>query len=130
MGPDQTPAYVQPSLAQPFVYAVAPGKRNWSVLRSLLRATDSAGSQTTGSHGAALAIEHGATVFPTDHDFERVHGVHLVNVLGPGTGGDRGNDATAARWPPTTGGVSYGGGDDCLAAFSSARAPERRLNML
>ena len=75
--PDQTLAYVQPSLAQHFVYAVAPGKRNWPFLRNLFRVTGSAGSQTTDSHIAAIAIEHGPAVFSTDHDFERVPGVHL-----------------------------------------------------
>ncbi|MDE0102462.1 MAG: type II toxin-antitoxin system VapC family toxin [Bryobacterales bacterium] len=81
--PDQALGHVESWLAQPFVEAVAPGKRHWPVLRNLLRVTGSAGNLTTDAHIAALAIEHGATIFSADHDFKRFPGVHHVNPLEP-----------------------------------------------
>lgn len=81
--PNQALAYVESWLAQPFVDAVAPGEGHWTVLHNPLRTTGSAGNLTSDAHVAALAIEHGATVCSTDHDFKRFLGVHHVNPLEP-----------------------------------------------
>ena len=81
--PNQALAYVESWLAQPFVDAVAPGEGHWTVFHNLLRTTGSAGNLTSDAHVAALAIEHGATVCSTDHDFKRFPGVHHVNPLEP-----------------------------------------------
>lgn len=52
------------------------------MLRSLLKTTGTAGNPVSDSHLAALAIEHGYTVYSTDHDFQRFNGVEHVNPLG------------------------------------------------
>jgi len=81
--PNQALAYFESWLAQPFVDAVALGEGDWTVLHNLLRTTGSAGILATDAHVAALAIEHGATVCSTDHDFKRFPGVHHVSPLEP-----------------------------------------------
>jgi len=40
-----------------------------------------AGNLTTDTHLAALAIERGAAVYSTDHDFQRFPGIKHVNPL-------------------------------------------------
>jgi uncharacterized protein len=76
--------YVASWLQQPCVETVAPGERHWSILRRLLEATGSAGNLTSDAHIAALALERGAAVCSTDHDFARFPGIRHVNPL---TGG-------------------------------------------
>lgn len=73
-------AYVQSWLEQP---AIAPGAHHWSILCRLLEATGTAGNLTSDAHIAALAIERGATVCSTDHDFARFAGIRHVNPLAP-----------------------------------------------
>jgi predicted nucleic acid-binding protein len=45
---------------------VAPGEHNWPILRNLLKTTGTAGNLVSDAHLAALAIEHGCTVYSTD----------------------------------------------------------------
>ncbi len=73
--------YVQSWFEQPCVEAVVPGERHWPILRNLLEATGSAGNLTTDAHIAALALERGAHVYSSDHDFARFPGVTHVNPL-------------------------------------------------
>jgi toxin-antitoxin system PIN domain toxin len=58
-------------IEQPPVVLVHPGEGHWKLLRELLEQTGSAGNLTTDAHLAALAIEYGATLCSTDHDFAR-----------------------------------------------------------
>lgn len=74
-------AYVQSWLEQPCVETVAPGEHHWSILRRLLEATGTAGNLTSDAHIAALALERGACVCSTDHDFARFAGLTHVNPL-------------------------------------------------
>jgi hypothetical protein len=74
-------AYVQSWLRQPCVEAVAPGEQHWPILCRLLEATGTAGNLTSDAHIAALALERGATVCSTDHDFARFTGIRHVNPL-------------------------------------------------
>jgi uncharacterized protein len=74
-------AYVQGWLRQPCVEAVAPGEHHWPILCRLLEATGTAGNLTSDAHIAALALERGASVCSTDHDFARFPGVRHVNPL-------------------------------------------------
>ncbi|MDZ7642040.1 MAG: type II toxin-antitoxin system VapC family toxin [Desulfurivibrio sp.] len=74
-------AYIDEWLAQPVVSAVVPGPNHWSVLRNLLAASGTGGNLTTDAHIAALAIEHGYTVYSTDHDFKRFAGLSHINPL-------------------------------------------------
>ena len=75
--------YVDSWLEQPFVESVSPGPSHWGILRSLLAASGTAGNLTSDAHLAALAIEHKAAVFSTDHDFGRFPGVKHVNPVAP-----------------------------------------------
>ena len=78
---DQALGYLSEWLALPNVVAVAPGERHWPVLQNLLTATGAAGNLVSDSHLAALAIEHGYTIYSTDHDFQRFAGITHVNPL-------------------------------------------------
>jgi len=76
--------YVDSWLEQPFVEPVSPGPSHWGILRSLLAASGTAGNLTSDAHIAALAIEHRAAIYSTDHDFGRFPGVKHVNPLTSG----------------------------------------------
>lgn len=75
--------YIEEWLALPTVSAVAPGDAHWSILRNLLADAGTGGNLTTDAHIAALALEHGCTVYSTDQDFKRFAGVRHVNPLAP-----------------------------------------------
>ncbi len=79
--PEQALAYVDSWLEQPFVYTIAPGRHHWPILRNLTLATGTAGNLTSDAHLAALAIEHGCTVYSSDDDFKRFPGIEHVNPL-------------------------------------------------
>jgi toxin-antitoxin system PIN domain toxin len=81
LSPGQALAYVDSWLAQPFVEAVGPGPQHWAILRNLLRSVGTAGNLTSDAHLASLAIERGAAVYSTDHDFQRFPGVEHINPL-------------------------------------------------
>ncbi|OQX10090.1 MAG: VapC toxin family PIN domain ribonuclease [Desulfobulbaceae bacterium A2] len=78
---DEAVEYINEWLAQPVVSAVVPGPHHWAVLRNLLSVSGSGGNLTTDAHIAALAIEHGYTVYSTDHDFKRFAGISHINPL-------------------------------------------------
>lgn len=50
------------------------------ILHNLLTVSGG-GNLTTDAHIAALAIEHGYTVYSTDNDFKRFSGLRQVNPL-------------------------------------------------
>ena len=81
LSPEEALAYVDSWLRQPFVEAVAPGEKHWSIFRNLTLATGTAGNLTSDAHLAALAIEHGCEVYSTDNDFKRFPGIVHVNPL-------------------------------------------------
>jgi toxin-antitoxin system PIN domain toxin len=74
-------AYVQSWMHQPCVEVVAPGEHHWSILWRLLETTGTAGNINSDAHIAALALERGAAVCSTDHDFARFPGIRHVNPL-------------------------------------------------
>ncbi len=76
--------YVSSWLEQPNVELVSPGANHWPLLRNLLQASGLAGNLTTDAHLAAMAIEHGAALYSTDHDFKRFAGVEHINPLSAG----------------------------------------------
>ena len=82
---DKATGFVESWLDQPFVDPVVPGNGHWPILRNLLRLTGTSGNLTSDAHVAALAIEHGASVYSADHDFKRFPGVDHVNPLEEGT---------------------------------------------
>ena len=73
--------FVNSWLDQPYVTAVGPGEHHWRVLRNLLKTTGTAGNLVSDAHLAAIAIEHGAAIYSTDHDFKRFPGIEHVNPL-------------------------------------------------
>jgi toxin-antitoxin system PIN domain toxin len=70
-------------LARPAVAILSPGERHWSILSRLLHEAQARGDVTTDAHLAALAIEHGATLYTTDRDFVRFRALRLENPLEP-----------------------------------------------
>ena len=68
-------------LAQPVATVVHPTDRHPAVLRDLLTPLGTAGNLTSDAHLAALAIEHGATLYSADNDFSRFSGLRWVNPL-------------------------------------------------
>ncbi len=63
------------------VWVLNPGPRHWEILDDLLVDSQCRGDIVMDAHLAALAIEHGATVYSTDRDFLRFDGLRLVNPL-------------------------------------------------
>lgn len=82
--PESAVAYVDEWLDQPVVRLVVPGAGHWAILRNLLLQTGMAGNLTTDAHIAALALEHGYTVYSADNDFRRFPGLKHVNPLSGG----------------------------------------------
>lgn len=78
---ERAAAYIEEWLSQPVATTVVPGKGHWMILRNLLRDSGTGGNLTTDAHIAALAIEHGYTVYSTDNDFKRFVGLRHVNPL-------------------------------------------------
>jgi toxin-antitoxin system PIN domain toxin len=70
-------------LAQPALTVVQPGPRHWAILRRLLIGSQARGPLAMDAHLAALALEHGATMYTTDRDFTRFVGLQVVNPLEP-----------------------------------------------
>lgn len=66
---------------QPNVRIVEPGPRHLTIVEDLLGATGVAGSLTTDTHLAALAIEHQADLHSNDADFGRFPGLRWKNPL-------------------------------------------------
>jgi uncharacterized protein len=73
--------FVEEWLAQPCATVVAPTHRHAAILRDLLAALGTGGNLTSDAHLAALAIEHGATLYSSDNDFSRFAGLHWVDPL-------------------------------------------------
>lgn len=78
---EQAEQRVQAWLAQPQVRVVQPGHRHAEYLFRFLRALGAGGNLTTDAHLAALAIEHGCTLYSTDADFGRFQGLDWQNPL-------------------------------------------------
>src|SRR5258707_641693 len=75
LSPERAIAYVDSWLAMPHVSLILPGEQHWPILRNLLQVSGTSGNLTSDAHLAALAIEHGYTVFSADSDFQRFAGV-------------------------------------------------------
>jgi hypothetical protein len=68
-------------LAQPVAGVLDPGDRHWEILRALLADGQTIGPLVTDAALAAIAIEHGATLYTTDRDFARFAGLSWKNPL-------------------------------------------------
>ena len=78
---EEAAAFVDAWLEQPNVSIVVPTPRHWPLVKDLLIASGTAGNLTTDAHIAALAVEHGFTVYSNDADFGRFQKVKWVNPL-------------------------------------------------
>ena len=70
-------------LAQPCVGLIEPGERHWEILQTLMASGQTTGPLIMDAALAAVAIEHGATLYTTDRDFARFDGLKSVNPLAP-----------------------------------------------
>lgn len=62
-----------------------PGEEHWKILTNLMVECQVKGPLVSDAHLAALAIEHGATLYSTDHDFSRFDQLKFVNPLRQGS---------------------------------------------
>ena len=76
-------AAVSSWLVRPVVGVVEPGERHWEIARRLLHSGQTAGPLVMDAALAALAIEHGATLYTTDRDFARFDDLIWRNPLAP-----------------------------------------------
>lgn len=74
-------AYVDQWLSQPVVTVLTSGPSHWRILRNLLMWTGSSTNSTADAPIAALALEHGYTVYSYDHDFKRFPGLRHIDPL-------------------------------------------------
>jgi toxin-antitoxin system PIN domain toxin len=79
--PLEATAIVRGWMDRPSVRIVEPGPRHLAIVEDLLRATAVAGSLTTDTHLAALAIEYRAELCSNDADFGRFPGLRWKNPL-------------------------------------------------
>ena len=68
-------------LALPNVVTIDPGPRHARILEDLSVSAQATGPLMTDAVLAALAIEHGATLASTDHDFSRFPDLKWINPL-------------------------------------------------
>lgn len=68
-------------LFHPLAHLLEPGTGHWGILRLLLAQSGTAGNLSSDAHLAALAIEHGCTLYSADHDFKRFRGLKHRNPL-------------------------------------------------
>jgi len=68
-------------LARPNVGIVQPTRRHFEVMGDLARSGKAKGPPLMDAHVAALAIEHGATLFSSDRDFARFPGFRVEDPL-------------------------------------------------
>jgi len=68
-------------LALPHVRILYPGDRHWGLLKQLGADTRASGNFITDAAIAAIAIEHGATIYTNDRDFARFPGLRWENPL-------------------------------------------------
>jgi toxin-antitoxin system PIN domain toxin len=68
-------------LEHPTAGILEPGERHWDILSGLVREGQVAGGLVMDAVIAAIALEHGATVYTTDRDFSRFPGLKWTNPL-------------------------------------------------
>jgi hypothetical protein len=66
----------------PSVWIPAPGERHAEILGDLLVASKATGNLVPDAHLAALAMEHGLTLYSTDRELAAFTGLPWVDPLG------------------------------------------------
>lgn len=75
-------AAVSSWLAQPVAGILDPGERHWEILRDQVREGQATGPLVMDAVVAAIAVEHGATLYTTDRDFSRFSKLKVANPIG------------------------------------------------
>lgn len=78
---DEAEEIVASLLAQPQVGIIEPGDRHWEILRELTRDGQTKAALVMDAALAAIAIEHGSTLYSTDRDFARFTGLKWIDPL-------------------------------------------------
>lgn len=68
-------------LEQPVAGILDPGERHWTLLREMTAGGQASGPMVMDAVLAAIAIEHGATLYSTDRDFSRFPGLTWKDPL-------------------------------------------------
>lgn len=74
-------AAVSSWLDQPVAAMLEPAERYWAILSDLMQQGQVTGPLVMDAAIAALAVEHGATLYTTDRDFARFPGLKWRNPL-------------------------------------------------
>jgi uncharacterized protein len=69
--PAEMAAILHPLIERKNVTILQPTARHWPIFFELIDETRASGPLVTDAHIAALAIEHGATLYTNDRDFRR-----------------------------------------------------------
>jgi uncharacterized protein len=83
LSPEEAWAQVEAWLAADVSWIPAPTDRHADVLRSLVLSYQLRGNLVSDAQLAALAVEHGLTVYSADTDFARFREVEWVNPVSP-----------------------------------------------
>jgi toxin-antitoxin system PIN domain toxin len=83
LSPDEAWRYVDEWLACETVWIPNPTDRHVDILRTLVRPYQLRANLVSDAHLAALAVEHGLTVYSADTDFARFAEIRWVNPLVP-----------------------------------------------
>jgi toxin-antitoxin system PIN domain toxin len=78
---DEAVAIVSSWLECPNAGIVEPGERHWQILQHLMKEAQCSGPLVTDAVLAAVAVEHGGTIYTTDRDFSRFTGLAWTNPL-------------------------------------------------
>lgn len=81
---DEAVDHVNAWLERPVTRLIQPTERHWLILSSLLPEAQARGPLVMDAHLAALAIEHGATLYSSDRDFRRFSGLRIIDPLDAG----------------------------------------------
>ena len=72
---------IQTWFEQPCVRLVSPTEKHWEIFQTMLHQGQAVANLIPDAHIAALAVEHGCTLFSTDADFARFPKVKWVNPI-------------------------------------------------
>ncbi|HEX3247028.1 MAG TPA: TA system VapC family ribonuclease toxin [Chloroflexota bacterium] len=79
--PEEAATVIDRLLDHASLTILQPGSRHWLILRRLPVGSQARGPLAVDAHLAALALEHGATMYTTDRDFSRFADLRVVNPL-------------------------------------------------
>lgn len=70
-------------MGQPCVRIIGPTESHWQLFQEQIRISGASGNLVSDAHLAALAIEHGSTLYSTDSDFAKFPSLRWINPLAP-----------------------------------------------